>query len=67
MEYVHWALGSSITPSLGLSVEVFVDLCELLRDQASPELRASFNALRHSRTVNGGHDFVILPFSGANS
>ncbi len=67
MEYVHWALGSSITPSLGLSVEVFVDLCELLRDQASPELRASFNALRHSRIVNGGHDFVILPFSEANS
>ncbi|MCR1828870.1 hypothetical protein NSA60_19775, partial [Pseudomonas oleovorans] len=67
MEYVHWALESSTTPSLGLSAEVFVDLCELLRDRASPELRANFDALRHSRTVNGGHDFEIVPFSEANS
>ena len=64
MEYVNWALSSRITP---LPVEEFVYLCELLRDQASPELQANFNALRHSRMVNGGHDYVIVPFRGANS
>jgi len=67
MEYVNWALSSRATPLLPLPVEEFVYLCELLRDQASPELQANFNALRHSRFVNGGHDYVIVPFRGANS